>query len=125
MVPLAVKRVMSVRRKRSLRHAVSLTNTIDFGFKDGIANPFVAGYGTQLPGQSLVAPGVLLTGQSGDAVTRASWTQNGSFLAFRQLKQLVPEFNKFLLDNPVSNSSELMGARMMGRWKSVSDRLRL
>jgi len=26
----------------------------------------------------------------------------GSFLAFRQLKQLVPEFKKFLTDNPVS-----------------------
>jgi deferrochelatase/peroxidase EfeB len=44
--------------------------------------------------------------------------KDGSFLAFRQLKQLVPEFNNFLAANPVNGSSELTGARMVGRWKS-------
>lgn len=45
---------------------------------------------------------------------------------FRQLKQLVPEFNKFLTDNPIvmpnltlQQGSDLLGARMVGRWKSV------
>jgi deferrochelatase/peroxidase EfeB len=45
---------------------------------------------------------------------------------FRQLQQLVPEFNKFLTDNPLDvdeltpeQGSELLGARMVGRWKSV------
>ena len=52
-----------------------------------------------------------------------------AFCAFRyrQFDQLVPEFNKFLQDNPiidprtglpVENGSELLGARLVGRWKS-------
>lgn len=46
-------------------------------------------------------------------------------MAFRQLKQLVPEFDKFLTDNPLpvpgltpEQGSALLGARMVGRWKS-------
>ena len=73
-------------------------------------------------------PGVILTGEPGDNVTtRPSWAKDGSFLVFRQLQQFVPEFNAFLTANapPVSGmtqaqSAELLGARMVGRWKSVS-----
>lgn len=50
---------------------------------------------------------------------------DGSFLVFRFLFQLVPEFDKFLKENPVKvpglspeEGSELMGARLVGRWKS-------
>jgi len=49
----------------------------------------------------------------------------GSFLAFRKLKQLVPEFNQFLSNNAISmpgmsqaQGADLLGARMFGRWKS-------
>jgi deferrochelatase/peroxidase EfeB len=45
---------------------------------------------------------------------------------FRQLQQLVPEFNQFLATHPLDTDtltpeegSELLGARMVGRWKSV------
>ncbi|KAJ6501273.1 fungal peroxidase [Mycena vulgaris] len=96
-----------------------------FGFLDGISNPSVTGFNTGLPGQSVVAPGSILVGETGDSVTRPAWAKDGSFLAFRQLKQLVPEFNKFLVDNPIvdpsltpEQGSELLGARMVGRWKS-------
>lgn len=41
------------------------------------------------------------------------------------MQQLVPEFNKFLHDNPIDvpglprdQGSELFGARLVGRWKS-------
>ena len=76
-------------------------------------------------------PGIIIVGEDGDNKTssRAPWTKDGSFLVFRQLKQLVPEFNKFLLDNalPTANGTtltrqegaDLLGARMVGRWKSV------
>ncbi|KIJ35164.1 hypothetical protein M422DRAFT_262542 [Sphaerobolus stellatus SS14] len=50
---------------------------------------------------------------------------DGSSLAFRQLEQKVPEFNRFLTDNPLiilgltyQQGSDLLGARMVGRWKS-------
>lgn len=56
---------------------------------------------------------------------RPPWAKNGSFLAYRHLNQQVPEFNKFLTDNPLNfpaipkeQGSELLGARLFGRWKS-------
>jgi deferrochelatase/peroxidase EfeB len=65
-----------------------------------------------------------LTGETGDNTTRPAWAKDGSFLVFRQLKQYVPEFNKFTVDNPIEGSSELTGARLIGRWKSVSALIR-
>ncbi|KAF8596549.1 Dyp-type peroxidase [Ceratobasidium sp. AG-I] len=97
-----------------------------FGWEDGISNPAVKGIVTQLPGQRVIRPGVVLLGKEGDPVaSRPSWAVEGSFLAFRQLEQLVPEFHKFLTDNPIDlpglpreKGSELLGARLVGRWKS-------
>jgi hypothetical protein len=53
-----------------------------------------------LPGHAVVNPGVLVLGQPGDdsGSTRPPWAKNGSFLVYRHLKQLVPEFNAFLKD---------------------------
>ncbi|KAJ7676453.1 hypothetical protein B0H17DRAFT_1170464 [Mycena rosella] len=97
-----------------------------FGFLDGISNPAVQGFQSPLPGQAVVSTGEIIVGENGDSVTRPSWAKGGSFLVFRQLKQLVPEFNKFLTDNPIrahgltaQQGSDLLGARMVGRWKSV------
>ncbi|KAJ7688003.1 hypothetical protein B0H17DRAFT_1169575 [Mycena rosella] len=99
-----------------------------FGFMDGISQPAVEGFTTLvLPGQTLAEPGVFLLGERGDPFqeSRPSWAVDGSFLVFRQLQQLVPEFNKFLTDHPLGageltpeQGSELLGARMVGRWKS-------
>lgn len=68
----------------------------------------------------------MLLGKEGDPVSsRPSWAVEGSFLVFRQLSQLVPEFHDFLDQNPVDipglprdKGSELLGARLVGRWKS-------
>jgi Dyp-type peroxidase family len=89
-----------------------------FGFLDGIAQPAISGFGTPLPGQAVLPAGNFLLNETGDSTTRPAWAKDGSFLAFRKLQQFVPEFNKFLLDNPTNGSSELTGARMVGRWKS-------
>ncbi|KAF7348508.1 DyP-type peroxidase [Mycena venus] len=74
-----------------------------FGFLDGISNPAVSGFTTNpMPGQSVISAGSILVGETGDTVTtRPAWAKDGSFLVFRQLQQLVPEFNKFLTDNPI------------------------
>jgi len=92
---------------------------------DGISLPAVPALTGQLPGQLVVDPGVLVLGQTGDTITRPAWAKNGSFFAYRQFTQLVPEFNKFLADNPIvlpglprDQGSELLGARFFGRWKS-------
>jgi deferrochelatase/peroxidase EfeB len=93
---------------------------------DGIGQPAVAGFATPVPGQTVVDPGVILLGEPGDTVPRPAWAKDGAFLAFRQLVQRVPEFDKFVADNPVvlpgltpAQGSALLGARMFGRWKSV------
>ncbi|KAJ7624896.1 fungal peroxidase [Roridomyces roridus] len=99
-----------------------------FGFLDGISNPAIQGFDdSPLPGQASVPPGEIIVGETGDPFIsqRPPWAIGGSFLAFRQLEQLVPEFNKFLTDNPIrapgftdQQGSDLLGARMVGRWKS-------
>ncbi|KAF9560569.1 peroxidase TAP [Agrocybe pediades] len=108
-----------------------------FGFLDGISNPVVDGFDTVInPGPKIVQQGVVLTGRPGDngqgqttPIPRADWAKDGSFLAFRYLFQQVPEFNAFLKANPIAKDgngkvltpeqgSDLLGARMVGRWKS-------
>ena len=76
-------------------------------------------------------PGVIVTGKNGDPgiTIRKDWSTEGSFVVFRWLFQQVPEFDDFLKNNPVhkdgnenvlspEEGSELVGARMVGRWKS-------
>ncbi|KAJ6480082.1 dye-decolorizing peroxidase precursor [Mycena vulgaris] len=99
-----------------------------FGYMDGISQPAVNRFTNPvLPGQTPVDPGTFLLGELGDASqdSRPSWAIDGSFLVFRKLQQFVPEFNKFLTDNPLEDGvlspaegSALLGARMVGRWKS-------
>ncbi|KAH8117785.1 Dyp-type peroxidase [Phellopilus nigrolimitatus] len=96
-----------------------------FGFLDGISSPAIEALTGHLPGQIVVPPGSLVCGTEGDSVTRPAWAKNGSFFAYRHFNQLVPEFNKFLADNPLNfpaipkeHGSALLGARLFGRWKS-------
>ena len=76
-------------------------------------------------------PGVIITGKTGDPglSIRKDWSTEGSFAVFRYLFQEVPEFNVFLKSKPVpkdgngksltpAEGSDLLGARMVGRWKS-------
>ena len=76
-------------------------------------------------------PGVIVTGKTGDPGLgiRKDWSTEGSFAVFRYLFQEVPEFNVFLKKNPLpadgngkpltpAQGSDLLGARMVGRWKS-------
>lgn len=84
------------------------------------------------PGQETVRQGVILCGRDNDVaagtttpIVRPPWALDGSFLALRYLFQLVPEFDTFLQQNPIKSGglspekgSELLGARLVGRWKS-------
>ncbi|KAJ7607043.1 fungal peroxidase [Roridomyces roridus] len=119
----------SITQVYSLQAAVRPGNEAGhehFGFLDGISNPAIQGFDdTPLPGQASVPAGEILLGEQNDNVIRPDWAKDGSFLVFRQLQQLVPEFNKYLTDNPIrepaltpEQGSELLGARMVGRWKS-------
>ncbi|KAL0575541.1 dye-decolorizing heme-containing peroxidase [Marasmius crinis-equi] len=99
-----------------------------FGWVDGITQPGVEGWDTDktvTPGQAIVKPGVILLGEEGDNITRPTWAKDGSFLCWRQLQQLVPEYHQYLDQNAPDvsglsrdESVHLFGSRMMGRWKS-------
>nr|WAW38308.1 DyP-type peroxidase [Cyanosporus caesius] len=97
-----------------------------FGYLDGISQPAVAGFDIDPnPGQETVRQGIILLGRDGDTVQRPAWALDGSFLVLRYLFQLVPEFNAFKNQNALkipglslAKGSELLGARMFGRWKS-------
>lgn len=101
---------------------------------DGISQPAVKDFDTKPnPGQETVRQGAILCGREGDIVarfsntapevpiTRPAWALDGSFLALRYLFQLVPEFNDFLkasADPTKGFTPDLLGARLVGRWKS-------
>lgn len=80
---------------------------------------FVFGYPSQKtfdpkkPDDDLDAPGE-------DANGGISWMNNGSYLVFRRLKQFVPEFDTFVKQRAkeLNTDSDLLGARLVGRWKS-------
>ncbi|KAG8918422.1 hypothetical protein FRC01_001866 [Tulasnella sp. 417] len=97
-----------------------------FGYLDGISQPAIKGLVQKHAGQLECDPGAIIMGLKGDGFQgRPGWAVGGSVMAFRKLHQRVPEFDKFLEDNPIrkpgltpKEGSELRGARMVGRWKS-------
>ena len=88
------------------------------------------------PGQDLLWPGEFVFGyprqdptsfevKGPDKVPPIPFMKDGAFLVFRRLAQLVPEFNASLKQAAASISGdsdkatrELLGAQMVGRWKS-------
>jgi hypothetical protein len=69
-----------------------------------------------------IEPGLILLGETGDAplsrVTRPAWAKDSSFLVFRKLQQFVPEFNKFLAENPIpdKNLTPEQGSELLGMY---------
>jgi Dyp-type peroxidase family len=110
-----------------------------FGYSDGVSQPGVRGLTPRqnpndetqgLPGQDLLWPGQFVFGYptqvasddqaEGDPRPMAfPWMRNGSYMVFRRLKQLVPEFHAFSHDQGVAKGMDptLLEARMVGRWK--------
>jgi len=94
-----------------------------FGWRDGISQPGIAGLTQPYPGQRLLDPGRFVFGYPGEPPSsdpRPAWIRNGSFMVFRRLKQLVPEFEQYLLTQAHSLGVDpvLLGARLVGRWKT-------
>ncbi|GAA5952862.1 hypothetical protein JCM21900_004246 [Sporobolomyces salmonicolor] len=122
------------RLLKSLGHSVQLVKRKDgavrpgrdrghehFGYRDGIARPAIKGFNDleRPPGETVSHPGVFLT----DLGT-GQWTEFGSFMAFRELRQYVPEFDEFVQAAATSClpdrvSPDFIGARVVGRWKSA------
>ncbi|OAX40231.1 Dyp-type peroxidase [Rhizopogon vinicolor AM-OR11-026] len=108
-----------------------------FGYQDGISQPAMRKLIAPLPGQIQVDAGVIIAGYKGDPALerRPKWVKDGSFMAFRKLEQLVPEFEGYVFKNgkrwrefvpkvdanpPLSDGegASLWGARMFGRYRS-------
>jgi Dyp-type peroxidase family len=121
-----------------------------FGYLDGVSQPGIRGQidqafpetfleesrnpsdpGHALPGLDLLWPDEFVFGypaqspndqdNPGSVASRGpDWMRNGSYMVFRRLNQLVPEFHKFSLDsaNNLGTDPVLFEARMVGRWKS-------
>src|SRR5439155_24695237 len=108
-----------------------------FGFTDGISQPFLPGlHAEPRRGENRIATGEILLGYR-NAYDRTPnspvWDhfdlgRNGSFLVFRKLAQDVAGFwgwisghaRRLAGDNPaaVAELTELIGAKLMGRWPS-------
>lgn len=91
-----------------------------FGWKDGISQPGVEGLTDAFPGQEILDPGTFVFGYGANTAAPLPWMRNGSFMVFRRLNQLVPEFDSFLISeaNRLVTDPVLLGARLVGRWKS-------
>ncbi|PIL30378.1 hypothetical protein GSI_07563 [Ganoderma sinense ZZ0214-1] len=133
-----VSSIFNIGFQPTLHEALTLKGSIrpgdqkgheHFGFLDGISQPAVKDFDTKPdPGQETVRQGVILCGRENDAdartgkpFVRPAWALDGSFLTLRYLAQLVPEFNNFLKasEDPLHGlTADLIGARLMGRWKS-------
>jgi Dyp-type peroxidase family len=113
-----------------------------FGFLDGVSQPGIRGLTQRsnpklepnqgFPAQDLIWPGEFVFGYPGQephdplaqgappAGSEVPWARNGSLMVFRRLEQKVPEFNTFIRQQAeaLGMDSELLAARMIGRWRS-------
>lgn len=98
-----------------------------FGFKDGLAQPNIAGVHTNTKEGDSLAPGEFLLGQeSGYGTTTpfphdennfSGFGRDGSYLVFRQLEQDVKKFWQYLdQQNTEEDNKVYLAAKMVGRW---------
>jgi Dyp-type peroxidase family len=99
-----------------------------FGFRDGISQPTIAGFGrTDVP-MNTIEPGEFVLGyhnEHGQFGQAPDLGRNGSYLVFRQLQQDVRGFWRFAdaaTRNSDGSSNEAqrtwLAAKMVGRWPS-------
>ncbi|KAM0249216.1 hypothetical protein ACHAQJ_009122 [Trichoderma viride] len=91
-----------------------------FGFKDGISQPLLKGLDdaqAKLPNKRhiLTDPATIITGNG-----EPPWATDGSYMAFRKLKQFVPEFRSFVETKApgLNYTPAQLRARLVGRWES-------
>ncbi|KAH3040556.1 hypothetical protein KXV27_006418 [Aspergillus fumigatus] len=90
-----------------------------FGFTSSIRELFIE-YGHVRPDPNESKEQYIITNADQEPVGQPDWATDGSFLVFRKLKQLVPEFNKWLDGTAPKHhlTTDQLSARLMGRWKS-------
>ena len=92
-----------------------------FGWLDGISQPAVDGLvDAPFPGQDSLSAGHFVFGYPDAPPLPAPWMKDGSLMVLRQLEQRVAAFETFVAAaaHALGTDPVLLGARMMGRWKS-------
>jgi Dyp-type peroxidase family len=109
-----------------------------FGFRDGISQPAIRGLTASsypqgsdqaVPPQDVIAGGEFVLGYprqqpsdpADDPLTpQPDWTENGSYLVFRRLRQDVRGFQEFLSREAakLGTTVDLLGAKLVGRYRS-------
>jgi|GEM_PF-103167 len=104
-----------------------------FGFRDGIAQPIVAGSGRPEQDDNTIAPGEMLLGHRDGygnvfhgPISSAGFNfgRDGSFLVFRQLSQDVPAFWQFCASQAPVADAITVASKLVGRWPSGAPLLR-
>jgi len=104
-------------------------DTVHFGYADGISQPTIDGVPSKRPDSQPVAPpGEFLLGYPNQFSEKYGYLvpkpdklgNNGSFAAFRILKQEVDAFEQFLRDTApkIGMSVEMLAAKLCGRWRN-------
>lgn len=103
------------------------TGAEHFGFRDGISHPAVEGSGVpgSNPKETPLKAGEFFLGHLDETNELPPMPQpeslgyNGTYVVFRKLHQRVAAFRRYLKVNASSSEEEeLVGAKMMGRWRS-------
>ena len=98
-----------------------------FGFKDSISQPSVAGTGIlgSNPHEAPLKAGEFILGYQDETGKVSPMPQpdtlgrNGTYVAFRKLHQRVAAFRRYLQQSAVDGTEqELLAAKMVGRWPS-------
>jgi Dyp-type peroxidase family len=98
-----------------------------FGFRDRLSQPVMKGSGEEpTPGSgAALEPGEFILGypdEDGPVTTLPEpqvLSRNGSFMAYRRLREHVGAFRAFLAAKAATaDGQELLAAKMMGRWRS-------
>ncbi|MGK2880467.1 MAG: Dyp-type peroxidase [Mycobacterium sp.] len=97
-----------------------------FGFRDRLSQPVLKGSGEEpTPGSgAALQPGEFILGYPDEdgIVSRPQpevLSRNGSYMAYRRLREHVSAFNAYLSEHADSpEAEELLAAKFMGRWRS-------
>jgi Dyp-type peroxidase family len=98
-----------------------------FGFQDGISQPAIEGSGipSSNPQEAPLKAGEFVLGYPDESGRLPPMPQptvlghNGSYAAFRKLKQDVAAFRRFLAERATTaDEQEWLAAKLMGRWRS-------
>jgi Dyp-type peroxidase family len=99
-----------------------------FGFRDGISQPTIAGFGRTDTPMNTIEPGEFVVGyhnEHGQFAQAPDFARDGSYLVFRQLRQDVRGFWRFVdgatrnLDGRSNESRRTwLAAKLVGRWPS-------